>query len=281
MKTGLVLEGGAMRGMYTCGVLDVMLENDLYVDGVVGVSAGAAFGCNYISKQIGRAIRYNKKYCNDKRYVSINSLITTGNLFNTQFVYHDVPTYYDPFDQKTFEENPIPFYVVSTDIETGKAKYVNFGQGDENDIEWIRASSSMPLVSKPVEIEGKQYLDGGIADSIPIAWMLANEYKKNIVILTRPEGYLKKPVNGALTDALMRKYPNLAKASKERASKYNSTLRALEGLEAKGEVLVIRPSKDLHIKRVEKNPGNLEMMYRLGRSDAEKQLNQIREFIKE
>lgn len=171
IKKGLVMEGGAMRGMFTAGVIDVLLENNIVFDGAVGVSAGAVFGCNYKSKQIGRAIRYNKTYCNDPRYVSLRSFLQTGNLYNEQFAYHEVPEILDPFDSHTFASNPMEFYVVCTDMVTGNAVYHRCEHGTTEDIEWMRASSSMPLVSKVVKIDNLSLSDGGTADSIPIRFL--------------------------------------------------------------------------------------------------------------
>lgn len=167
MKTGLVLEGGAMRGMFTAGVMDVLMENGVDFDGVIGVSAGAAFGCNYKSKQIGRVIRYNTRFCADKRYGGLGSLVKTGDIYNTDFCYGTVPLELDPFDFTAYDANPQEFYVVCTDIESGQPVYHKYlGQSDHG-FDWIRASASMPLVSRIVEIEGRKLLDGGIADSSP------------------------------------------------------------------------------------------------------------------
>ena len=170
MKTGLVLEGGAMRGMFTAGVMDVLMENGVNFDGVIGVSAGAAFGCNYKSKQIGRVIRYNTRFCADKRYGGLGSLVKTGDIYNTDFCYGTVPLELDPFDFTAYDANPQEFYVVCTDIESGQPVYHKYlGQSDHG-FDWIRASASMPLVSRIVEIEGRKLLDGGIADSIPVRY---------------------------------------------------------------------------------------------------------------
>ena len=181
MKTGLILEGGAMRGMYTAGVLDVMMENNIWVDGAVGVSAGAVFGCNYKSKQIGRTIRYNKKYGRDPRYAGFHSLLKTGDYFGTEFCYHEIPERLDPFDSETFQKNPAEFYVVGTDVTTGKAVYHKCTTGTDKDLDWFRASASMPLLSNIVEVDGYKLLDGGIADSIPLKWFRSIGYERNII----------------------------------------------------------------------------------------------------
>ena len=195
MKTGLVLEGGGIRGIFTAGILDVLMEEGIEFDGAVGVSAGAAFGSNYKSRQSRRAIRYNLRFAKDPRYSSIRSLLATGNLFNAQFCYHDIPEKHDPFDWEAFYKNPMEFYLVATDVETGKPVYHLCDESeDKYDIlEWFRASGSMPLVSRVVEVGGYKLLDGGVADSIPLRFMEEQGYERNLVILTRPAGYVKQP----------------------------------------------------------------------------------------
>jgi len=280
MKKGLVLEGGAMRGMYTAGVIDVLLENGMEFDGAVGVSAGAVFGCNYKSKQIGRTIRYNKRFSRDKRFGGMHSLITTGNYYNVEFGYEDIPFKYDVFDIKTFKENPMEFYVVATNVETGKPEYYKCENGDRKDVKWMRASASMPLVSKVVEIDGKGYLDGGISDSIPIRWFREIGYKRNVVILTRPLEYRKKDSKmQGIISFVMRKYPNVVKAMKSRAKDYNETLDEIARLEEQGDTYVIRPSDEENIKRTEKNPEELERVYQIGRKDGMKKLEEVKAFL--
>ena len=163
-KTGLVLEGGAMRGMFTAGVTDVMMEHGIEFDGAVGVSAGAAFGCNYKSRQIGRSIRYNKRFCNDRRYCGLRSLLLTGNIYNTDFAYREVPLHLDEFDFAAYAANPMEFWLVCTDIETGLPVYHRYDGYHDHGFDWIRASASMPMVSRTVEIDGQKLLDGGISD---------------------------------------------------------------------------------------------------------------------
>ncbi len=280
MKIGLVLEGGAMRGMYTAGVLDVLMENDIKVDGVIGVSAGACFGCNYKSRQIGRSIRYNMKYCKDPRYVSIRSLLFSGDIYNAKFCYEEIPARLDPFDEETYRKNPVEFYVVATDINTGKAVYQRLDKGDLEDVQWIRASASMPLVSRIVKIGEQELLDGGIADSIPFEWFIANGYEKNIVVLTQPKGYIKsKNPLMSLVRLRMKKYPKMVEAMANRHIVYNDCLKQLEKREEEGNTLVIRPSEPLGIKRTEKNPEKLKAVYDLGRKDTEALLEKIREFL--
>ncbi|MBQ7385110.1 MAG: patatin family protein, partial [Ruminococcus sp.] len=192
MKKGLVLEGGAMRGMFSAGVMDVLMENGIEFDGIVGVSAGAVFGCNYKSKQIGRTIRYNMKYIKDPRYCSLRSLIKTGDMFGRDFCYRKIPFELDVFDNETFKNNPTEFYLVATDIGTGKAIYKKIDSADEKGLLYMRASASMPLVSTIINVDGKEMLDGGISDSIPHEFFINKGYKKNLVILTQPKDYIKK-----------------------------------------------------------------------------------------
>ena len=184
MKKGLVLEGGAMRGLFTAGVIDVMMEAHVEPDGLIGVSAGAAFGCNYKSRQPGRAIRYNKTFAHDSRFCSWQSLLKTGDLYNAEFGYHVIPTKYDVFDNAAYDANPMEFIAVCTDVETGKPVYKSLPKVTPTTYDWIRASASMPLVSKVVELEGMKVLDGGVADSIPLEYFENIGYEKNLVILT-------------------------------------------------------------------------------------------------
>lgn len=279
-KTGLVLEGGAMRGMYTAGVLDVLMEEKIQTDGVIGVSAGAVFGCNYKSGQIGRTLRYNLQFCGDKRYGSIHSLIKTGDIYDVEFCYHEIPEVIDPFDNEAFVKNPADFYVVCTDVETGKPVYHKCTDCGRDDLKWMQASASMPLVSKIVETDGYKLLDGGIADSIPIMWFKRQGYKKNLVILTRPEGYRKKKMKfQKAINLMLRHYPNLAKAMARRYKVYNRTLDKLEELSKKGEVMVLQPSRLIEVSRLEKDPEKLKALYQLGREDAKRKLAQIRAFL--
>lgn len=279
-KTGLVLEGGAMRGMYTAGVLDVLMEQKIQADGVIGVSAGAVFGCNYKSGQIGRTLRYNLQFCSDKRYGTIHSLLKTGDIYDVDFCYHQIPEVIDPFDNDAFVKNPAEFYVVCTDVNTGKAVYHKCTDCGREDLKWMQASASMPLVSKIVETDGYQLLDGGIADSIPVMWFRRQGYKKNLVILTRPDGYRKKKMKfqGAV-NLMLHRYPNLAKAMARRYKVYNRTLDKIEELKAKGEVMVLCPSRLIEVSRLEKDPEKLKALYQLGREDAMKNLDQIRAFL--
>lgn len=271
MKTGIVMEGGAMRGMFTCGVLDVLMEEGITFDGAVGVSAGATFGCNLKSGQIGRALRYNKKYCTDKRYHSISSLIATGDIYNVDFCYEKLPYELDKWDLEAFQKNPMEFYCVATDAVTGKPVYYKCENGDRKDIKWIQASASMPLVSRPVEIDGGVYLDGGISDSIPLKFMEEKGYDKILVIETQPREYVKgKQKYMPLVRLMLKKYPGMIKAMEDRYLMYNEEKRYIREKEEKGEIDVIRPLEPLNISAIEKDPKELERVYQLGRAEGKK-----------
>ncbi len=281
MKTGLILEGGAMRGLFSAGVIDIFMENGIEFDAAIGVSAGAAFGCNYKSRQIGRVIRYNKRFAKDKRFCSIRSLIKTGNLFGAEFCYHTIPEELDLFDEKAYLENPMDFYVVVTDIETGKAVYINSDEAGDDALECFRASASMPVVSKPVEIKGKKYLDGGIADSVPIQFFESIGYTKNVIILTQPADYVKKPSSVTkLIKYVLKEYPKVAETMADRHNEYNTTLKYIAEREKSGDVLVIRPEAPLDIGRVEHNPDKMQKVYDLGRAAGEKYIDAVKNFIK-
>ena len=276
---GLVLEGGGFRGMYTCGVIDVFMENGICFDEVVGVSAGAAFGCNIKSKQIGRALRYNKRFCQDSRYSGLKSFIKTGDLYNKEFAYGIVPTILDPFDTKTFRENPLKFTVVCTDIHTGNPVYHEIQNGDATDIEWIRASASIPIVSKPVKLDGYELLDGGVSDSIPVNWMLERS-DKTVIILTRDKSYRKESMKYIhLLKKAFKEYPNLQKALENRYIVYNKTLDEIEQLEREGKVFVIRPSKPISCAMIEKDPNHLQEIYDIGRRDALHYLEDLKKYL--
>lgn len=280
MKKGLVLEGGAMRGMFSAGVIDVLMENNIEFDAVVGVSAGAAFGCNYKSKQIGRTIRYNMKYIKDPRYCSFRSLIKTGDMFGKDFCYNEIPNKLDPFDNDTFKKNPVEFYVVATDINNGKAVYKKLDSADGYGLDYMRASASLPLVSKPVKIDGKELLDGGIADSIPLEFFINKGYEKNLVILTQPKDYIKKKNSLLpLMKISLRKYPKLIEAMANRHILYNNQIKYTEDAEKNGSAFIIRPSEKLPIGRLEKDPEVLKAVYDLGRKEAIKNLDKIKEYL--
>ena len=278
MKIGLVLEGGAMRGMYTAGVLDTFLDKDFWVDGIISVSAGALFGVNYPSRQKGRAIRYNKKFISDKRYISFKSLVSTGNIVNKDFAFYEVPFKYDVFDNKTFKESDIDFYVAVTNLQTAQAEYVKLID-PLTQMEVLRATSAMPYVSRPVEIDGIPYLDGAIADSIPVEQMQKLGYDKIIVILTRTLDYRKSKPMAWIAKWFYRRYPDFADAVNQRYAMYNRQVENVIKLAEKGDIFVIRPSVDLKIKRIEKDPNKLQAMYELGVKDMQLQWKNLLDYL--
>ena len=281
-KTGLIMEGGAMRGMFTAGVTDFLMENGVRFDGAIGVSAGAAFGCNVKSGQNGRAIRYNRKYCRDWHYCSMRSFFLTGNIFGTEMCYHKIPETLDPFDNDAYDASPMEFYVVCTDATTGKAIYHKCDTLRGSELEWLRASASMPLVSKIVEVDGYKLLDGGMADSIPLRYFESIGYRKNLVILTQPEGYQKKkPSMLPLIRMALRRYPGMVEAIATRHEHYNRELEEVREAEKDGRAFVIRPPEALPISRIEHDPDRLLQVYELGRATAKEKLSALQEFFGE
>ena len=282
MKTGLVLEGGGLRGIFTAGVLDVLMEEGIEFDGAIGVSAGAAFGSNYKSGQFRRSIRYNLRFAKYPRYSSIRSLLATGDLFNAQFCYHDIPDKHDPFDWETFYKNPMEFYLVATDVETGKPVYhlCDDSEDQYDCLEWFRASGSMPLVSRVVEVGGYKLLDGGVADSIPLRFMEEQGYERNLIILTRPADYVKKPnplmpvIRRALSN-----YPEAVRAIGDRHIFYNQELAYVRQREAGKYAFVIRPEEELDIGRIEHDRYKIRSVYKEGRRLARRYLPAIRRFL--
>lgn len=279
MKKGLVLEGGAMRGLFTAGIIDVMMEAGIEPDGIIGVSAGAAFGCNYKSRQPGRAIRYNTRFAKDARYSGIWSLLKSGDYFNAEFGYHIIPKQYDVFDDEAFDKNPMEFIVVCTDVETGKPVYQQLTRADYDTYEWIRASASMPLASKVVELAGLKLLDGGVADSIPLAYAESIGYDRNVVILTQPDGYQKEhnPFMPLMRLAL-RKYPHMIEAMDTRHLMYNRQLEFVSQTEREGRCLVIRPKQKIPIGHISHDPENMRQVYDIGRDMGKEKLNDIKAF---
>ncbi len=303
-RLGLVLEGGAMRATYTIGVLDVLMENNIAFDGVIGVSAGAIHGASLVSGQNGRNIRYYKKYGTDKRFMSVHSLITTGDLVGKDFCYSEIPERLDPFDFDTFKNSPIEFYVVVTNVETGKAEYIRLTDLSERDqMEYLRASASMPIVSKIISIKKRPnsmaqqeedtentqdtqlsersgeyglYLDGGVTDSIPLKAMRSMGFERNVVVATRTDGYVKKSERVSVASLLYRKYPAFVRAMRERPDKYNEQKKYVLEHEREGSIFFIRPREELDIARTDTNPEHLEQVYQVGRHDAENALEPLR-----
>lgn len=282
MKTGLLLEGGAMRGLYTAGILDVFMEKGIKIDGIIGVSAGALFGMNYKSKQIGRVLRYNKKYAKSKQYMGFYSLISTGDIMNREFCFNKIVNELDPVDFDTFKRTEVEFYAVVTNMETGKPEYIKIDDlKDKVQLEYLRASGSMPYVSKPVIIKGKKYLDGGISDSIPIEKIMNMGFDKIIVILTRPIEYRKKKGNEKIPQIYYRKYPKLVETINNRYKMYNEEVEKVIQLEKEKKIFVIRPSRTVGIKRIERDIDKIQEMYDLGKSDIQEKMDGLLDYLKE
>ena len=278
MRVGLVLEGGAMRGMYTAGVLDIFLENEICADIVVGVSAGALFGVNYLSGQKGRVIRYNKRFNSDKNYLGLRPLLREGNIVSTKYAYEEVPRKLDIFDDESYKKSGVPFYAVVTDIETGEPEYIQIHSVfDQMDV--LRASGSMPFVSKPVAYNNKTYLDGGISDSIPFKWLSSQGCDKLIVILTRDMEYRKNQMSPSLIKLFYKKQPQLSERLLKRHNVYNSSVELLKQGEDECKAFVIRPSKPIEIGRIETNPDKLQEVYDLGVKDATECLLGLQKYI--
>ena len=279
MKVGLVLEGGAMRGLYTAGVLDVFLDNkDIKIDTIIGVSAGALFGVNYKSRQKGRTLRYNLKYANDERYMGFKSLVKTGDIVNREFCYDEIPNKLDIFDNDTYKKTPEEFYAVVTNLDTGKPEYIKIDDA-QKDLEYLRASGSMPYVSKIVQIDGKKYLDGGTSDSIPVDEMMKMGVDKVIVVLTRPLEYRKKKSSKKISKWYYKRYPNYIDTLNNRYKMYNSEVEKVISLEKDKKIFVIRPSRLVDIKRIERDTLKLKEMYDLGVEDAKNSLKDLKNYL--
>ena len=279
MKVGLVLEGGGMRALFTAGVLDALLDvKELGIDGIVGVSAGALFGANYVSGQKERAIRYNKKYARDKRYMGLHSWITTGNAVNKEFAFYELPFKLDVFDQEKFKESKIEFHVVMTNVENGQAEYVLIEDVFEQ-MEYLRATSALPFASKIIEINGKKYLDGGISDSIPIDYCESLGYDKIILVLTRPKNTHKEDKLNFLYKLVYRKYPNLVERLINMGKDYEVVLKKIKNLETENKIFVIRPPKVLKIGRLEKNEDKIQNVYDIGLNTGKKEIDNLLKYL--
>lgn len=277
-KTGLVLEGGGVRGIYTAGVLDVFMAHGLQFDGLIGVSAGAIHGCSYLSGQQGRSVRYYRKYVGDPRFMSLRSWIRTGDLVGVDFCYHELPDRLDVYDHEAFLRNPTPFYAVCTNVETGQAEYLRITDM-RGQIDVLRASASLPYCSRIVEIGGCKYLDGGCTDSIPAEAFARMGYDRSVVVLTRPADYRKSPEMTALAKLVYRKYPAFVRALENRHHMYNAQVEHLQTMADEGRVFLIRPEQALEIGRLEKNPEKVQQVYDRGCADAEQLLPALKAWL--
>lgn len=278
-QAGLVLEGGGMKGAYTAGVLDFFLEKEIEFSSVYGVSAGAIHMCSYLSKQKGRSIRISAKYGRDPRYCGMASLLFTGDLFNVKTCYDTVPNKWEPFDHDTYDKYQGKAYAVATDIVTGKPEYFRVKECREG-LQMVRASASLPLVSRNVPINGGLYLDGGISDAIPIAKSVMDGNVKNVVVLTKEVGYVRKPASHLGAFKLRYKsYPKIVELMKKRHIAYNETLEYLKRLEESGKVFIIRPKKASDVGRLEKSPEKLMALYEEGYEDAKACQKELIQFL--
>ena len=269
-RLGLVLEGGAVCGIYTAGVLDVLMKHGVQADMVIGTSAGCIHGCCYVSGQAGRSIRYYRKYRKDRHFMGFYSLLTSGEMVGRKFCYEDLPLRLDPFDEAAFEASPVDFYVTVTNVETGLAEHILCDElrvGGK--MELLRAGASMPLCSRIVEYGGRKYLDGGVADSIPYRAALGLGAQRCLVVLTQPAGYLKKDGNMLPFRLAYRQYPKFVQAMAARPNAYNAQVVEVEQAAKRGEAFMIRPSRDTGISRMERDAAVIDEQYALGRADAE------------
>lgn len=267
--------------MFTTAILDVMMEHGLTPDGVVGVSAGSAFGCNIKSRQPGRALRYNKRFARSWRYTSWLSWLLTGNLVNARFAYHVVPTEHDVFDGEAFRKNPMEFYCVCTDVDTGRPMYHQLTEVSHETLEWIRASASLPVASRIVRIGDRRLLDGGISDSIPLQFMQQKGFHRNVVILTQPRSYRKQQMKIiSLVSFWLRRHPNVRLALLRRPEMYNEQLRYVREQEQLGNTLVLAPDAPLGIADVTRDPAEMQRVYDIGRQYAMEHLHEICDFMK-
>lgn len=278
-QVGLVLEGGGMKGLYTAGVLDFFLDKDIMCSSVYGVSAGACSMCSYLSKQRGRTRDINIDYVDSRNYCGVRSLLTSGDLFNATMLYHLIPDYLHPYDHKAFAAYEGKAYSVATNIVTGRPEYFRI-RDMRADIEKIRASASLPLVSRNVKIEGKYYLDGGLSDSIPLQKSIMDGNQKNIVVMTKEVGYVRQPSSHlALIKARYLKYPKVAELMAERHINYNDQVAYIERQQADGRAFVIRPRFPSEVGRVEKDADKLRALYQQGYEEAEACYEELRAYL--
>ncbi len=277
----LVLEGGGMRGIFTAGVLDAFMENNIEFKRIFAVSAGACHACSFLSGQKKRAYNVGVDYLDNKHYCSLYSLLTTGDLFGAKFVYDEIPNKLNLYDYDAFNKNETEFYATVTNVETGEPEYIRISDM-RKDIVYVRASSSLPLVSKIVKVDGKKYLDGGIADSIPVKHSQKTGSPKSVVVLTQHRGYKKEPSSTSkLIKLLYAKYPKFAKKACDRYLMYNDTLDYIEAEEKKGKLFVIRPDAPLKIGRIEKNKEALTEVYLAGYKKCIDVMEKLKEFLEE
>jgi rssA protein len=281
LKGAMCLEGGSLRGLFTAGVLDALLDNEVYIEYVNGVSAGSMNGMNYISRQRGRSKRINLKYLHDKRYISYKNMFKSRQIFNFDFLFDDISNKYDIFDWESFNDKAKKYEVVATDVITGESKF--FDKNNCSDIiSAVKASASMPVMSKMIDVEGRKYLDGGISTSIAYKRAFDVGYSKAIVVLTREEGYRKKPVN-KINESIYKRYfkplPNLVEKLMTVPERYNKMQEEMEELAKEGKLLIIRPQNKVTVQRLEHSSVKLEKLYNEGYEVGSKNIENIKDFI--
>lgn len=280
-QAGLVLEGGGMKGVYTAGVLDLFLDKNLEFSSVYGVSAGACNMCSYISKQRGRALDVNIDYLDSKRYCSVESMLLSGDLFNVNTCYNLIPNYLNPIDNETFMAYEGKAYAVVTNLITGRPEYLRV-RDSVKDIDKVRASSSLPLVSRTVYINGRPYLDGGLSDSIPIQKSIRDGNCKNVIVMTKEIGYRRKQIDSgqlALIKVRYAKYPKVAQIMAERHIMYNECLDFIERKEKEGEIFVIRPQRPNDVRRIERDKVRMKALYDQGYEEAEALYENLMQYL--
>jgi predicted patatin/cPLA2 family phospholipase len=281
-SVGLVLEGGGFRGIYTAGVLDVFQKENILFNYVIGVSAGAAYGVSYVSGQFRRNLAVNRNV-SDKRYCSWQNFIRTGNYFNWEFVFKEIPLNLIPFDYSRFSDSGIRMRIVVTNCVTGKAEYFDMaGATSDRFRDLLTATSSLPFISRMKVIEGQSYMDGGISDAIPVNQALNDGSKRVVVVLTRQSGYRKKKSGSRiLMECIYRKYPEMVKGFMERAERYNQTLEKLEGMEKAGSAFIIRPKKALAVARMDNNPDKLRKVYESAVAEMQELIPGLQQWLKQ
>lgn len=279
-NTALILEGGGFRGIFTAGILESFLENQIFFDSVYGVSAGAAYGVSYVSEQEGRNLAVNG-IIKDKRYCSWNNWLKKGSLFDWDFVYGEVPQKIIPFDYETFKQSGSRFYVVTTNCKTAAPEYYLLNDKDPEEFKTIlAATSSLPFIAPVVSYDGKSLMDGGISDSIPFEYALSRESERAVLILTQPKDYIKAPLKMApLFKWYFRKYPKMYDLMYKRYQKYNEDLKKIRILEESGKIFVIRPEQVLDVKRIENNPQKTATVYHNAKLQAESIIPQLLDWL--
>jgi predicted patatin/cPLA2 family phospholipase len=278
-QAGLILEGGGMKGVYTAGVLDFFLEKGILFSSVYGVSAGACHMCSYLSGQKRRGLDITLDYLDTGKYCSLRSLLTTGDLFNVDMCYHLIPEYLNPYDYKAFEKYQGKAYSVVTNIVTGKPEYLRI-RDMKADMDKIRASASLPLVSRNVKIGNRIYLDGGLSDSIPLARSILDGNTRNVVVMTKEEGYVRKPSRSLLWLKLRYlRYPMLHELMKNRHQEYQETLSYIEEQKERGRAFVIRPKKASKVGRIEKDVKKLKTLYQEGYENARSRYEEMWQYL--